>query len=257
MGFSPLFSVYFVIFGQKSAHNRKTPWLCWLYLKTLKTCQSIHVHGSPAGVTMWRWVVGSLGNCDPSPITVGWSFDVVVSLADRWSEEDFLQLSLIALRAKNILGLAYRIWLDPPRMVTCYRRQRCVWLYMVNGRDGGFGRTSCLCLVSGCTQGLVVDTCEFADLGLRTLGKMAEKRYGLVCYTLRVLFSLEVVFSNAMRRIWRGRSDGVVSGGGGSGGMLPFAELLPLRHGVILSWSCPYFCFWGDANGKLTYVPKM
>ena len=64
-------------------------------------------------------------------------------------------------------------------------------VYVVHGRDGGVGRTSCLCLVSGRTQGLVVDTCQLADLGsktLETLGKVAEKRYGLVGYTLRVLF---------------------------------------------------------------------
>ena len=42
---------------------------------------------------------------------------------------------------------------------------------------------------------------EFACLSsktLETLGEMAEKRYGLVCYTLRVLFLGKAIASNAM-----------------------------------------------------------
>ena len=116
----------------------------------------------------WSWVPrggddatvsgGEFGDVDPSPIPVGWGFDVVVSFAGRWSEGRF-----------------------PPAFDD----------RLTGGRDSGFGRISYLCLVSGRTQGLVVNTCEFADLGtktLETLEKVAEKRYGLVRYMLHVLF---------------------------------------------------------------------
>ena len=49
--------------------------------------------------------------------------------------------------------------------------------------------------------GLVVDMRELANLSLKTLEslrKLAEKCYGLVRYTLPVLFLLQVVISNAI-----------------------------------------------------------
>ena len=42
---------------------------------------------------------------------------------------------------------------------------------------------------------------ELSNLGLKTLealGELAEKRYGLIRYTLRISFLLQVIISNAM-----------------------------------------------------------
>ena len=38
---------------------------------------------------MWSGSGGEFGDVDPSPIPVGWGFDVVVSFAGRWSEGRF------------------------------------------------------------------------------------------------------------------------------------------------------------------------
>ena len=141
------------------------------------------------------------GDGDSSPTLVGWFLDIVVSLAGRWFEGWF-----------------------PPAFVDRLTGEEHSWFgrfnLMRSSPDGGLlsidnGEASSSSLTDvaavlgeplACVscldvRELIVDTCEFAYLGsktLETLGEMAEKGYGLVCYTLWVSFLGKAIVSNAV-----------------------------------------------------------